>query len=226
MDRPIKVLIVDDHAIVRDGLRQLLATQNDVKVIGEAANGEEALLIARKIVPDVILLDISMPKLGGLESISLLRSVNPDSKVIILSMYSNESLAQETLKAGASGYILKGDNSDELIAAIRCAHRGGYHFSPQLQSVLVSSYIGESGHQCSMEMEKYQALSEREREYFRLMVNGHSNREISKLLDISPKTGQKHHTSITKKIGISNPMALLKFAIKAGIVDPAALQNQ
>jgi len=226
MDRPIKVLIVDDHAIVRDGLRQLLATETDIKVIGEAANGRDALMIVRKIVPDVIILDISMPQLGGLESISLLRSANPDSKVVILSMYSNESLAQETLKAGASGYVLKGDDSDELLAAIRCAYRGGFHFSPKLQSALVSSYIGQSAQMCSKETEKYHSLSEREREYFRLMVSGHSNREISKLLDISPKTGQKHHASIAKKLGTSSPVAMLKVAIKAGIVDPATLHEQ
>lgn len=225
MDKPIRVLLVDDHAIVREGLKQLLATQNDIKVIGEARNGEEALLIVKKVVPDVIILDISMPQLGGLESIALIKDVCPECKIVILSMYSSEQLAQEALKAGAAGYILKGDDSNELLAAIRSVARGGFHFSDELQSALVSSYIGGGNTQISKEKQQYAKLSEREKEYFRLMVTGHTNREICKLLSISPKTGQKHHTSIIKKIGISNPVALLKFAIKTGVVDPATLHD-
>jgi len=226
MDKPIRVLIVDDHAMVRNGLRQLLSTETDIKVIAEAANGEEALLISRKIVPDVIILDVSMPKLGGLESIALLRETCKECKIVILSMYSSQSLAQEALKAGASAYILKGDDSDELLTAIRCVHRGGFHFSNQLQSALVSNYIGKTNSSCTPEQHTYDKLSEREKQYFRLMVTGHSNSETSRLLKISPKTGQKHHTSIVKKIGISNPMAMLKFAIKTGVVDPATLHDQ
>lgn len=225
MGQVIKVMIVDDHAMVREGLKQLLIGEEDIRVVAEASNGEEALRIVRKSHADVIVLDISMPEMGGLEAISLLLEASPKSKIIILSMYRKESFAQEALKSGAYAYILKGDSSGELITAIRTVSKGEYYFSGKLRSSLVSSFIGEPQSRGSAENDKYQSLSERERQFFRLMLKGHSTNDISKMLGISSKTGQKHHTSVVKKLGTNSTMELLKYGIQIGLIDPETLQE-
>lgn len=225
MGQAIKVMIVDDHAMVREGLKQLLGCEEDIRVVAEASNGEEALQVAVKSHADVIVLDISMPEMGGLEAISLLLDVAPKVKIIILSMYRKESFAQEALKSGAFAYILKGDSSDELVKAIRTVYKGDYYFSGKLRSSLVSSFIGEPQSGSSSESDKYQNLSEREKQFFRLMLKGHSTNDISKLLGISIKTGQKHHTSVVKKLGTNSTMELLKYGIQIGLIDPNTLQD-
>ena len=219
MNKKIKVLIVDDHDMFRKGLKQLLATEEDIQVFSEAGDGNEALLICRKVAPDVILLDISMPGVGGLESIRLLKSAVPEAKIIVLSMYGKEVFVQEALKAGASGYLLKGDDSEELPIAIRCVYNNGFHFSKKLHSTLVSTYIGEHQHAFTDELSKFDSLSEREKEYFHLMVKGQSPAEIGKVLKISTKTCHKHQTNIHKKLDIITPVGLLRYAVKIGVVD-------
>ena len=223
MNSRIKVLIVDDHCMFRRGLKQLLATEEDIQVIAEAKDGEEALLICRKIIPDVILLDISMPGIGGLESIRLLKKEIPDTKIIVLSMHGKEMFVQEALKAGASGYLLKGDDSEELPIAIRCVFNNGFHFSKKLHSSLVSTYIGEHQHAYTDDQSKFELLTEREKEYFQLLVKGLSPTEISKIMEISPKTCQKHQTNINKKLNIYTAIGQLRYAIKIGLIDPEVL---
>ncbi len=225
MGQQIKVMIVDDHRMVREGLKQLLLMEEDIKVAAEASDGEEALLLASKMHFDVIVLDISMPNMGGLEAISLLLETAPKAKIIILSMYRKDSFAQEALKAGAFAYILKGDTSDELVTAIRTVSKGQYYFSGQLRSSLVSSFIGGAQPGTSGESDKYQNLSEREKQFFHLMLKGHSTNEISKMLGISSKTGQKHHTGVVKKLGTHSSMELLQYGIKIGLIDPNTLQD-
>lgn len=219
MNKKIKVLIVDDHCMFRRGLKQLLSIEEDIHVISEANDGNEALLICRKVAPDVILLDISMPEFGGLEAIRLLKNEVPEAKIIMLSMYGKEIFVQEALKAGASGYLLKGDDSEDLPIAIRCVYNNGFHFSKKLHSSLVSSYIGEHHHAFTDELSKFDSLSEREKEYFHFMVKGHSPAEISRKLKISTKTCHKHQTNIHKKLDIETPVGLLRYAIKIGFVD-------
>lgn len=223
MHSRIKVLLVDDHCMFRRGLKQLLAIEEDIHVYAEAKDGDEALLICRKVIPDVILLDISMPGIGGLELIRLLKKEAPDTKIIVLSMYGKEMFVQEALKAGAAGYLLKGDDSKELPIAIRCVFGNGFHFSKKLHSSLVSTYIGEHQQTHSDDHSKYETLTEREKEYFHLMVEGLSPAKISKILEISPKTCQKHQTNINKKLDVGSPIGLLRYAIKLGIVDPETL---
>ncbi len=223
MNSSIKVLIVDDHSMFRKGVRQLLATEEDIQVYAEAKDGEEALLICRKIIPDVILLDISMPGIGGLQSIKLLKKEIPATKIIVLSMHGKEMFVQEALKAGASGYLLKGDDSEELPIAIRCVFNNGFHFSKKLHSSLVSTYIGEHQHSYSDDRSKFEKLTEREKEYFLLLVKGLSTIEISKIMEISQKTCQKHYTNINKKLNIKTPIGHLRYAIKLGIIDPEVL---
>ena len=223
MGQVIKVMIVDDHTMVREGFKQLLVSEEDIRVVAEASNGEEALSLAAKSHADVIVLDISMPQMGGLEAISLLLEAAPKAKVIILSMYRKDAFAQEALKAGAFAYILKGDSSDELLTAIRTVSRGQYYFSGQLRASLVSSFIGGAQTSSSGEADRYQNLSDREKQFYHLILKGHSTNSISKLLGISSKTGQKHHTSVVKKLGTSNAMELLQYGIKIGLIDPNIL---
>ena len=225
MKQVIKVMIVDDHKMVREGLKQLLAGEEDIRVVSQASDGEEALRLAEKSHADVIVLDISMPKMGGLEGIGLLLETAPKAKIIILSMYKRDSFAQEALKAGAFAYILKGDSSDELITAIRTVYKGEYYFSGQLRTSLVASFIGGEQKKSSREANKYQSLSEREKQFFHLMLKGHSTNDISKLLRISSKTGQKHHTAVVKKIGTNSSMELLQYGIRLGLIDPNTLQD-
>ncbi len=220
MNKPIKVVIVDDHVMVREGLKKMLTTESELEVIGEAGNGKEALKVVCKLAPDVVVLDISMPEMGGLEAISLLREAAPKTKIVVLSMHGKETLAQEALRSGASAYILKGDCGDELISAIHAVHMGNYYFSAQLRSAMVSSYIGGPKVYLSKDVEKYETLSDRERQYFRLMLTGSSTEKISQTLGISCKTGQKHRTSVVKKLGVGNPIDMVKLAMKLGLFDP------
>lgn len=220
MNKPIKVVIVDDHVMVREGLKKMLTAEAEIVVVGEAGNGKEALSVVGKVAPDVVVLDISMPEMGGLEVISDLREVSPKSRIVILSMHGKETLAQEALRSGASAYILKGDCGEELINAICAANKGDYYFSAQLRAALVSSYIGEPKVGASEDEKKFQTLSERERQYFRLMLTGSSTAEISQDLGISYKTGQKHRTNVVKKLGVSNSMDMVKLAVRLGLFDP------
>ena len=219
MDKPIKVVIVDDHAIVREGLKKMLALDERVEVVGEAANGQEGLKVIGRVKPDVAVLDISMPVLGGIEAIPSVSAMSPKTRVVMLSMHGKDTLAQEALRAGAYGYILKGDSGDELIAAICSAHKGEYYFSAQLRAALVSSYIGVPQVRLSEDEKKYHSLSDREQQYFRLMLSGQSTLEISKTLAISHKTAQKHRTSVVKKLGVSNPVDMIKLAIRLELID-------
>ena len=225
MGQVIKVMIIDDHEIVREGLKQLLSMEKDIQVVSEASDGDEVLPLAVKSQADVIVLDISMPKMSGLEVIGLLLEAAPKAKIIVLSMYKKESFAQAALKAGALAYVLKGDSSDELIAAIRSVSKGDYYFSAQMRTSLVSAFIGGAQKKSSGDADKYQSLSEREKQFFHLMLKGHSTNDISKLLGISIKTGQKHHTAVVKKFGTNSSMELLKYGLKIGLVDPNTLQD-
>lgn len=225
METPIKVVIVDDHAIVREGLKKMLAVDGRIEVIGEAEDGLSGLEVIGKLKPDVVVLDISMPKMGGIEVIASVADHSPDSRVVILSMHGKESLAQEALRAGAFGYILKGDNGEELIAAICAAARGEYYFSAQLRAALVSSYIGAPVVKLSDDEKKFRSLSEREQQYFWLMLRGESTLEISKSLKISHKTAQKHRTSVVKKLGVSNPVEMIKLAVRLDLIDPTSFKD-
>ncbi len=219
MLKQIRVVIVDDHAMVREGLKKILTSEANINVVGEAGDGKEGITIVGKMTPDVVVLDLSMPGMGGLEVIASLRKVSNNTKIVILSMHGKETLAQEALREGASAYILKGDSGDEIITAINSVHNGNYYFSAQLRAAMVSSYIGQDKPRPSGEEKKFQTLSERERQFFRLLLAGNTTAEISQLLGISHKTGQKHRTSIVKKLGTGNPMEMFRLAMKLGLVD-------
>jgi two-component system response regulator NreC len=217
--KPIRVLIADDHAMIREGLRQLLEMQADIKVVGEAKDGSEALDECRKLRPDVALLDIAMPRLTGVEAVSLIKQVSPETEVVILSMYEKEAYVRQAMKAGARGYVLKAAPSTYLLAAIRRASIGEFYLSPKVRSRVLESYI--DGQQEETHSEGgYDLLSDRERQVFLLLVEGNSTIQISDILCISPKTTEKHRANIIKKLDISQPVKMVQYAIRIGVIDP------
>jgi len=214
----IRVLIADDHAIVRDGLRQLLNGQPDMETAGEAGDGQEALEKTKSLRPDVVLLDVAMPRLSGLEVISLLRESAPDSQIVVLSMHAKETYVQQALAAGALGYVLKASPSQDILEAIRAARRGEYYLSSRLRAEVIGKYL--KTRKSAPSLRGYDLLSEREQQVFRLVAQGHSTDQIADILCVSPKTVEKHRTSLMNKLGVHDRLELLKYAIKIGIVDP------
>lgn len=219
--KPIRVLIADDHDMVRAGMRLLLEAEDDIEVVGEAKDGIEGLELAKKLCPDVAVLDVAMPRAGGLEVIGLLQKALPEVKIVILSMYSKESFAHEALQAGAHAYVLKGAPSDDLLEAIRHACRGQYFFSDEVHSKVVASYVNRRQKE-KVEAAGYHQLSDREKQVFRLLIEGNSTAGISEILCVSIKTAEKHRTNINKKLGISNPVEMVKYAVRTGLIDPDA----
>jgi len=216
----IRVFIVDDHNILREGLRRILETHGDIKVVGEASDGVEALRHLRTIRPDILLLDISMPRMSGLETISLVKNASPDTKTIILSMYRNETYAKKALESGALGYVLKGASTNDLLTAIRAVHRGEYYLSANMHADIIEAYLKSNDRNEKQSERDFDHLTEREKQVFHLLVEGNSTIQISKILCISNKTVEKHRTSITNKLGISNLATLVKYAIRIGVIDP------
>lgn len=219
----IKILIADDHAIVRDGLRQILSDLKDFTVIGEAADGKEALEKVKSLHPDVLLLDIAMPTLNGLEAIRLIKQSASQVQIVILSMHSKETYVQQALTAGALGYILKASPSSDIIEAIRAAHRGEYFLSSKLRTEVICAYAKSS--RSIPTAGGYDLLSEREQQVFRLVAQGYSTAQIGDFLCVSPKTVEKHRTSIMNKLGVHDRFGLMKYAIKIGVVDPALWED-
>jgi DNA-binding NarL/FixJ family response regulator len=214
----IRILIADDHDLIRNGLRQLIRTQADMEVAGEAVDGVEALEKARHLHPDVILLDIAMPRMNGLEAAPLIRDVSPKSRIVILSMYEKEAYAREARAAGVCGYVLKGSPSKDVLEAIRVVHSGDYFFGSRIPAQEIRLHperLAEGGGA----FRDYALLSEREQQVFKLLVEGNTLSQISEILCISYKTAEKHRGSISKKLGISNPVEMVKYAIRLGIVD-------
>lgn len=219
----IRVLIADDHAVVREGLRQLLEMQSDITVIGEACDGIEALESARQLKPDVVLLDIAMPRLSGLEAIRLIRDAVPETRIVVLSMYEKEAYAHYAMQAGAYGYVLKGEPSSDMLAAIRFAHAGRFYFSKKVNVEGHQGDLKEPG--SDSDFTGFDCLSSREKEVFFLLIEGNTTQQIADILCRSPKTVEKHRASISKKLGVSSPVEMMKFAIRCGVVDPDCWKN-
>ncbi len=214
----IRVMIADDHAMVREGLRQLLETQSDIKVVGEASDGVEAVENTRMLRPDVLLLDIAMPRISGLEAVRLIREAVPETRIIILSMYGKEDYAHQTLSAGATGYVLKVEPSQTLLTAIRKVYQGEYFLSPGIRAGVIDTYV--KSRKKEVTASEYDDLSDREKQVFLLLAQGNTTAQVSDILCLSPKTVEKHRANITKKIGISHPVELMKYAVRIGAIDP------
>ena len=204
----IRVLVVDDHAILRDGIRSLLESQEDIIVVGEAGDGSEAIELTSKLLPDIVLMDISMPKTNGLEATRAIKERCPKVKVLILTQHDNREYIAPALGAGAAGYVLKRSGRREMLNAIRQVHENGVFLTSNLTQEVFQEY-SQSG---SNGKENDQRLTERERQVLELIVEGNSNKEIALDLGISPKTVSVHRTNIMSKLNVQNTVELIRFA--------------
>jgi DNA-binding NarL/FixJ family response regulator len=212
----IKVLIVDDHTIVRQGLCALLNAEKNIEVIGEAENGWEVVELTKQLKPDVIVMDISMPKLNGIETMIKIKKESPDTAIIMLSMHSNKELIFQVLRAGASGYLVKNSASSELISAIKAAHKGESYLDSSISKKVIDEYLKYAG---DVIKDSHNELTDREREVLQLLAEGRSKHEIANILFISSKTVDAHKVNLMKKLNLHNLAELTKYAISKGIVD-------
>ena len=214
--KKIKVLIVDDHTLVRDGIRALLALVADIEVIGEAANGKEAVEKVRQLTPDVVLMDLAMPIMGGLEATRRIRRESPGTKVLALTQYDDGEYVVPVIEAGARGFVTKMGAFSDLASAIQAVYRGDSFLSP----IAAAALVEERQQKATGEVRKdtYQQLTDREREVLKLVVEGHTIREIADMLVITPKTVESYKTSLMNKLNIHNRTDLIRFAIRKGVI--------
>ncbi len=213
--KKIRVLLAEDHTIVRQGLIALLRAEPDMEVVGEASDGVEAIEMAKKIIPDVVLMDIGMRNLNGLEATRKIKKLFPHMKVLVLTMYDNEEWIFQILRAGASGYLIKDSAMTDLTSAIRAIHQGDSYLSPSISKKVIDEYIrkAEMGEKTGME----DLLSKREREILQLIAEGHSAPKIASRLCISKKTVEAHKTHMMEKLNIHDKVGLIKYAIRMGL---------
>lgn len=212
----ISIVVADDHGIVREGLRRMLEAEPDLKVCGEAENGTEVLEAVSRSHPDIVVLDITMPGVGGLETLERLRSDHPDTKVILLSVHDDPPLVQSAIGLRADGYVLKDGRAAEIVTAIREVMRGGSYFSPAVAREIVDQVRTPR----TDSADPFALLSVREREVLRLIADGKSAKEVASDLDISTKTVEAHRTSLMRKLGVRKATELVKYAIKHGLIQP------
>lgn len=210
----IRVMIVDDHALVREGITALLKFYEDVEVVGEAADGLEAIDRLAKLRPDIVLMDIAMPGLGGLEATVEIRKRDPGVKVIVLSQYDDMEYVNRFLNANVSGYILKKAVGGELIAAIRAVAKGECYLHSSIASKVIDGYVGKTAGSAG----PYDRLTDREKQVLKLVAEGNTHKEIASNLGISVKTAVAHNTNICEKLGLHSKAELIKFAIQKGII--------
>jgi len=214
----IRIVLADDHHVVREGLIQLLQAQADLQVVGDAADGRDALELCRRLQPDILLVDIAMPHLNGIETTRLVREAVPACQVLVLSMFQKEAYARQAFLAGARGYVLKAAPSAFLLAGIRRVAAGEYYLSPAMRSQVMESYVRGDGGQRQAD-QAYEQLSERERQVFHLLIEGNTSQQIADLLCVSPKTVEKHRANIVRKLGVSHPIDMVKYAVRIGVLD-------
>ncbi|MBT3389545.1 MAG: response regulator transcription factor [Chloroflexi bacterium] len=212
----IRILLVDDHTILRDGLRSLLERESGLKVIGEVGDGRAAVEIAEKLIPDIIVMDVAMPLLNGIEATTKIKQSHPHIKIIILSMYDYENYIRQALAAGAAGYILKDACATELIDAIHAVKKGESVLSPAITRLVIEDYLrwGEI-----QPVENNNNLTTREREVLQLIAEGYTNKEISEILVIAAKTVQSHRTNLMDKLDLHSKGDLIKYAIRKKIIE-------
>ena len=212
MDK-IKILVVDDHAMMRDGIRALVSLYDDIEIVGEASEGKEAIEKVQELAPDVVLMDIAMPGMDGLEATRRIRKKNPAVKVIIITQHDNREYILSCIKAGAAGFVPKRALGSELLAAIRAVSKGDSFLYPSAASALIKDYLQQAKGE-----DPYDHLTDREREILKLIAEGRTSREIAEVLFISLKTVQGHRTKIMEKLDIHKQSELIKYALRKGLV--------
>lgn len=209
----INVFLIDDHPVVREGYRRLLENEPDIKVVAEADCGEEACEKYTSIKPDVVVLDLNMPGIGGIEAISRLRSKDPNVHILVFSMHDSQIMIMRAIEAGASGYLTKSSVAEQMIDAVRAVANGDSFLSENVVPVIIDKFICKNS-------DPLKALSKREFEVFCRLAKGQSVSQIAGKLSISPKTAGVHQTNIMKKLGLHNTAELTRLAIRSGVVDP------
>ena len=214
--KPIRVLLADDHTLVRAGIRGLLAGLQDIEVAGEAGDGQEALRLSDSLRPDVVLLDVGMPGLNGLEVAGRLATLDASIRVVILSMHVSEEYVLRALRAGCAGYLLKASAVSELEVAIRAVTRGETYLSPAVSRPVVDDYVRRTGGAT----DPLEALTPRQREVLQLVAEGNSTKEIAQRLGLSPKTVETHRAQLMERLGVHEVSGLVRFAVRVGLISP------
>ncbi|MFN2131559.1 MAG: response regulator, partial [Anaerolineae bacterium] len=225
MDR-IRILIVDDHPIVRTGLRTLLGAQPDMEVVGEAGEGDEAVERAIELAPDVVVMDVTMEGMGGLEATSKIRDCAPDTKVLILTVHKSVQYLRRALEAGATGYVLKQAADTELAVAIRVVHRGEVFVYPVFTKVLLGDLAPQEESSDSSTPDSYDSLSPREKQVLQLVALGYTNRQIADQLFLNVKTVGTYRSRLMSKLDLKSRPALVRYALKKGLLDGLASSKQ
>jgi two-component system response regulator NreC len=216
MSHPVRVLLADDHAVLRSGLRLLLTSQNEYDVVGEASSGTETLSLAEQLQPDLILLDLSMPALDGLDALPTLRKLVPSAHILILTMHDDPQYLRQALKHGASGYVLKKAADAELLSAMRAVLRGEVYVHPSMTRILLEDILPDA-HNMDGEI-SWESLSDREREVLRMVALGHTSAEIAGQLNLSAKTVETYRARGMEKLGLRTRAALVRFALQKGMI--------
>lgn len=214
--KKLKVLLADDHVVMRTGLRALLERQPNLEVVGETENGRETVERVEALKPDVVVMDVGMPILNGIEATKQISGEKSSTAVIILSMHADESYVMRALKAGARGYLLKDSAAADLISAIEAVSQNKSFFSPKVSHILAEDYVRvlkQKG-----EVDSYELLTDREREILQLLAEGKANKEVATLLNISPYTVETHRKHILEKLNLHNPAELILYAVRKGII--------
>ena len=214
--RQIRILLADDHNVMRRGLRLLLERQPEFKVVGEASDGRQAVEQAEATKPDIIVLDIAMPNLSGIEAAQRISALLPQTRIIILSMHSDESYVLRALKAGAKGYLLKDSAENDLIEAIRAVDEGKAFFSPEISNIMVEDYVREMKRRGAED--SYELLTPREREILQMLTEGKSNKHIATVLDLSLYTVETHRRNLQDKLNLHSFAELILYAVRKGII--------
>jgi DNA-binding NarL/FixJ family response regulator len=217
MKKNFNIVLAEDHTILREGLKSLLSSQPDLKIVGEAGDGLEAIRCVRDHSPDMILLDLSMPRMTGLDAIKEIKRVSEDTKIVVLTVHSTEEYILATLQAGADGYVLKDAHSTELMTAIRHVLDGRRYLSPSISGTIIDGLL--QGKKASSIRSAWETLTQREREILKLIAEGHKNKDIADLLCISLKTVEKHRANLMEKLDLHNVAALTALAAEKGLIN-------
>jgi DNA-binding NarL/FixJ family response regulator len=217
MDNKLNIVLADDHTILREGLRALLAADSNFEIVGEARDGREAVRCVEKLGPDLILMDLSMPRMSGMDAIREIKRRYPDTKIIALTVHKTEEYLLTTLQAGADGFVLKDATHDELLLAIKNVMSGKSYLSPGVSEKVIEGYL--KGKEGSSALGSWDSLSQREREVLKLIAEGYKNKEIAEDLCISLKTVEKHRANLMKKLDLHNAAALTVYAVEKGLVN-------